>query len=139
MGGYAHLYFDAASHPAHDEIFYISAAVEDQVHRVADEYYRQSLQATGAQDSLKITSVSLKYGDLYDFDSTWAPPHETHKLGTDVDINGRTSTSPQQHQVLKRIGESVGWARRCDPHPPSAAQKNHVHCYFGPPYGPTGQ
>jgi hypothetical protein len=138
MGAHAHMYFDDAAHPTHDQIFWIKAEVEPEVHDLADEYYRQSAQSTGAQDSLKITSVSLKFGGLYDFDGTWAPPHETHKLGTDVDINGRTSTSPQQHQVLKRIGEAAG-ARRCDPHPPNATVRNHVHCYFGPPYGPAGQ
>jgi hypothetical protein len=138
MGSYTHMYFDDAAHAGHDQIFWIRAAVEAQVHQVADEYYRQSAQTTGAQDSLKITSVSLKFGGLYDFHNDWALPHETHKLGTDVDMNGRTNTSPQQHQVLKRLGEAAG-SRRCDPHPTNEPVKTHVHCYFGPPYGPTGQ
>jgi hypothetical protein len=138
MSSYPHMYFDQTPHPAHDSIFFIRASDENLVHRIADSYYLQSAQATGEQDSLKITSVSLKYGGLYDIDGNWVIPHEVHKLGTDVDMNGRTAASPRQHQVLIDIGLKVG-ARRCDEHPMQDPIKTHVHCYFGPPYGPTGQ
>jgi hypothetical protein len=139
LSGHTHMYFDPSSHPAHDSIFFIKPSVESHVHRAADEYYLQSPQATGAQDSLKITSISLKYGGLYDIDSNWAIPHETHKLGTDVDVNGRNPNSPQLHEVLRRITEAVTPARKCEAHPLNASVKTHLHCYFGPPYGPKGQ
>jgi hypothetical protein len=135
MAAYPHMYFDAVG-SMHDGIYFIRPTHEDRVHGVVDRYFAQSLQATGAQDSIKITSVSLKFGGLYDIDDNWVTPHETHKLGTDVDMNGRTSTSAQQHQVIGDIGEANG-ARLCEPH--GDPTPNHVHCYFGPPYGPRGQ
>ncbi len=36
---------------------------------------------------LSVNDISLPGGGLFDVDGTWSPPHVSHRIGTDVDIN----------------------------------------------------
>ena len=53
----------------------------DALQEIAQEY--RSL--TGRQ--LSVNDISLPKGGLFDFYATYAPPHRTHRTGTDADIN----------------------------------------------------
>lgn len=36
---------------------------------------------------MSVNDISLPTGGLFDFNSTWKAPHQTHRTGKDVDIN----------------------------------------------------
>ncbi len=127
--GVEHLYLDSIT-SNHDDIFFATPRAHDITEVIARDYYVESPRETGEQDSLKITSISLRYGGLKDNNNDWRPPHRTHRLGTDVDVNGWDPLDAELHKVLIKLGQRAG-SRLCEPHgdPP-----NHVHCFTGPRY-----
>ena len=55
---------------------------------------------------LSVNDLSLPDGGLFDFKNTWSPPHNTHRTGTDADINrtdgGGVKRDCWQDEDLKR-------------------------------------
>jgi hypothetical protein len=50
-----------------------------------------------------INDMSLEWGGLFDLDSSWAPPHKTHRRGENVDVRIRDKNEEQQFQLRKII------------------------------------
>lgn len=48
---------------------------------IAEEYYDLTDRI------LSINDISLPRGGLFDYKKTWKPPHDSHRTGTDADIN----------------------------------------------------
>lgn len=60
---------------------------------------------------LSINDISLPKGGLFDYKNNWAAPHQTHRTGTDVDINrtdgGNVYTNCWADRELKRAVEKI--------------------------------
>ena len=65
--------------------------------------------------NLFVNDISLPWGGIYDFKSTWQPPHKTHRLGRDVDVN-RSNMSDAERQFFQQNAEALGF--RVELHPP---------------------
>ena len=91
-------------------------------HILPDNHYGTSTANTGLvaiatqyageypQSVLQYNDQSLPWGGLFDIGPTqncptcvyWQPPHESHRLGTDCDID-KTIVPPERHATVKRI------------------------------------
>ena len=82
----------------------------------------QALRALGRayylefQTNLFINDMSLQTGGLFDIQGAWAPPHQTHRTGRDVDIN-RSSMTSAQRTFFTTTAESLEF--RVELHPPN--------------------
>lgn len=106
----------------HFSVFYVTPVVKDSTYRLADDYYLESAQT----DSLRVNAASLIFGGLNDAPTPdWTWPHQSHRLGTDLDLDGK-SDSTHYHDRIIRIGHQLGF-KLCEPHgdPP-----DHVHCFW---------
>jgi hypothetical protein len=63
------------------------------------------------------------YGGINDVNRNWAPPHNTHRVGTDVDFDGNADSQRVWDRVIL-AGQRGGGFARCEVH-----NRNHVHCY----------
>lgn len=109
------LFFDDIT-SNHFDVFAVRPDVGSRVGLTAAAYR----SITG--DRLRVNAASLPFGGLNDVRFDWSPPHQTHRIGTDVDLDS------ENHSVdLLRIIESLGVAagfRKCEVH-----GGNHIHCY----------
>lgn len=73
---------------------------------IAREYFKKT---DGRK--LSINDISLPKGGLFDYKNNWAAPHQTHRTGTDVDINrtdgGEVYTNCWADYELKRAVEKA--------------------------------
>ncbi len=76
----------------------------DALQEIAQEY--RSL--TGKQ--LSVNDISLPKGGLFDFHATYAPPHSTHRTGSDADIN-RAGVNCNVDKELKLAVETIAERR----------------------------
>ncbi|WP_438393621.1 hypothetical protein [Caballeronia sp. DA-9] len=83
----------------------------------------QKIQQLGAQfhakfgKNLFVNDMSLHDGGLYDFHSTWAPPHATHREGRTVDVNS-TSMSSEEKAFFKVTATGLGFRVALESTPP---------------------
>lgn len=106
----------------HAEIFYMQPGYQAKTNATAD-FYRESFGGT-----LTVNAGSLPFGGIADVNRNWNPPHSTHRIGTDLDIDGGADNA-RVFQRLILAGERGGGFAKCEPH-----NGNHVHCY-GRRYG----
>ncbi|HET9830608.1 MAG TPA: hypothetical protein VFP91_02815 [Vicinamibacterales bacterium] len=68
--------------PAHPDSHYGTPAMNGALTGIADAY---AMAFPGAR--LAINDMSIEPGGLFDYRGTWAPPHVSHRLGNDADLN----------------------------------------------------
>ena len=68
--------------PAHPDSHYGTPAMNGALVGIADSY---AMAFTGVR--LAINDMSIVAGGLFDYQGTWAPPHVSHRLGNDADLN----------------------------------------------------
>jgi hypothetical protein len=49
--------------------------------------YYQAFAEVGVERPLSLNDMTLPLGGLFDVKHNWAPPHRSHRDGTDLDIN----------------------------------------------------
>jgi len=74
--------------PTHPDNHYGTPTVVAAIAAIANDYHNAFPQA----QVLHINDMSLERGGLFDWQATWARPHQTHREGRDVDI--RLATIP---------------------------------------------
>jgi hypothetical protein len=81
-----------ASHP-NAVAFNIKPEHLSQLRKIADKYYQAFANDAsyqnehGVQRPLSLNDMTLPFGGLFDVYHNWAPPHRSHRDGTDVDLN----------------------------------------------------
>jgi len=60
------------------------------------------------QKNIWVNDMSLPHGGLFDHQSTWSPPHQTHRDGRHVDLNW-SSMSEEERTFFKSTAESLGF------------------------------
>lgn len=73
-------------------------------------------------ERLRLNAASLPFGGINDVRFDWAPPHQTHRIGTDVDLDSEVH-SIDKLRIIESLGEAAGF-RKCEIH-----GGNHIHCY----------
>lgn len=100
----------------HSNIYYMRPEYLAKTERAA-AYYRESFGET-----MVVTAGSIPFGGIADVLRNWNPPHSTHRIGTDLDVDG-SADNARVWQRLILAGRHGGYAH-CEPH-----NRNHVHCY----------
>lgn len=77
---------------------------------------------------LELEAISLPYGGLNDVNANWKTPHQTHRIGTDVDLDG-PDDSPSTHANIIRAGRHGGFVYCAAHGGQPGGRPNHVHCY----------
>jgi hypothetical protein len=103
----------------HTSIYYATPGAIASAYR-AQVFYDSMTNHT---DHLRVNAASLIYGGINDVTNNWAPPHRTHRIGTDVDFDGNADTQRVWDRVSLAATRGGGF-RRCEVH-----NRNHVHCY----------
>lgn len=111
----ANLFFDVTTSD-HFDVYFATPSTAARTQTAASNFAALS----GAP--MRLNSASLVFGGLYDIADNWAPPHTTHRIGTDMDIDGPSDT-PTIWEQLILAGQAAGF-RLCEVH-----NRNHVHCY----------
>lgn len=77
-----------SNHVAHQ--FYATPGMIEKLQKLATEV-RTTYQQEGGGYLVKISfnDLSLEYGGIFDYHSTWDPPHQLHREGKSVDLNSR--------------------------------------------------
>ena len=102
----------------HASVYYATSQMQQ--HAVAaNQFYRAS---TPDSVNFTVTAAALIYGGINDVVNNWRAPHTTHRVGTDLDIDGSSDT-PRVWNRLIAAGRRGGFAL-CEVH-----NQNHVHCY----------
>ena len=84
---------------------------------------------------LVVTDASLAYGGLYDYQNTWAPPHKTHRVGTDIDVRSKNIPKKDSQRKVdnRQEFESIVCRNYGYPKLEFPGQVNeHYHLYFFP-------
>ena len=102
----------------HNSLAYATQGAANATYR-AQRYYKELTEGT---DFLSMNAASLIYGGINDVNNDWQGPHETHRVGTDVDIDGSADTQFVWDQVM--LAGTKGGFAHCEVH-----NSNHVHCY----------
>jgi len=89
------------------------------------------LGGSGHQCKICTNDQSLPWGGLFDYEQTWAPPHDGHRDGTSADISATINQCDPAHVVNMQEMEAACEANGADtgqtaPHPPGSP--NHTHC-----------
>ncbi|HEX7117188.1 MAG TPA: hypothetical protein VF212_00260 [Longimicrobiales bacterium] len=120
------IYFDNITSD-HNTVFFATGETVEATYRAALFYLL--LTATDDEEGiepLRVNAASLVFGGLNDVRHNWAPPHRTHRVGTDVDMDGKADSSgdnPRVWNKVKLAARAAGFPL-CQVH-----DLNHVHCY----------
>ncbi len=85
----------------HPDGTYGTSATTEELLMIAKKYFEKT---NGRK--LSINDMSLPKGGLFDYKTTWAPPHNTHRTGTDADIN-RAGVDCYYDKKLREAVEDV--------------------------------
>ena len=83
---------------AHSSNHYGTPYANSRIRAMATEYFDFYGESIGIND------MSLSGGGLFDHQGTWAPPHNSHRTGTSVDIDRCAQTLVRQ-RILNKIAE----------------------------------
>jgi hypothetical protein len=111
----------------HGDIYYVTPDTDTRTLWAAEAWFDNTNGQT-----LQLNASSLLFGGINDYRNNWGPPHQSHRTGADVDMDGipgPTGDTPRIWDQLIQIAELEGGFRRCDVH-----SRNHVHCYSGAIY-----
>jgi hypothetical protein len=75
-----------AEHP-NSVAFNIKPEHLSQLYKIANRYYQTYQNKRDVQRPLSLNDMTLPLGGLFDVNHDWAPPHRSHRDGTDVDVN----------------------------------------------------
>lgn len=79
-------------------------------------------------EMLVVTDASLALGGLYDFRNTWNPPHNTHRIGTDIDVRSKNIPDDNREEFEKIVCKNYGF-----PYLEAEGLDNeHYHLFFFP-------
>lgn len=77
-------------------------------------------------DPFVVTDASLEWGGQYDYNDTWAMPHLYHRIGTDIDVRGR-SIPDDNRRKFKNIVCKLGGFPKLEK---KGKPNEHFHIYF---------
>lgn len=100
----------------HTSIYYVRPWLRPVVLAMG-RYYHESFGRR-----LRLSAASLPWGGINDVNFDWTHPHRTHRVGTDMDINGPADNQAEFRRLIQ--SGKVGGFKKCDVH-----NGNHVHCY----------
>ena len=132
-GGYYFLKCEIEPCPSykHEDFYNVQSWVNGLFNKIAYSYYQKFPTA----QLLVVTDASLAYGGLYDYRNTWAPPHKTHRVGTDIDVRSKNIPNGKQRDAF----ESIVCANYGLPKLEFPGQASeHYHLFFLP-YKSTGK
>jgi hypothetical protein len=112
----------------HDDLFYVTRSVRDAAEQAGRNYEQATAALPGGSQVMQVNAASTKFGGINDINNDWNPPHSTHRVGYDLDIDGVNDT-PAVHRRLIRAAQRAGF-ERCERHGPPRRAPNHVHCYW---------
>jgi len=89
----------------HPEGTYGTQKTLTRLQAIAGKYFKK----TGRK--LSVNDLSLPWGGLFDIQNDWGPPHQTHRFGTDADINridgdGVFTSCPDDEMLEQSIQEA---------------------------------
>jgi hypothetical protein len=102
-----------AEHP-NSVAFFMKPEHLPQLYEIADEYYKKFHDNNAYQDEhgverpLSLNDMTLPLGGLFDIKHDWAPPHRSHRDGTDADVNRIVNNvtiecNPQDQVLIKTL------------------------------------
>lgn len=100
----------------HNDIYYVRPGIDRLTYSLGTHFARLDTR------TLFITAASLEFGGLYDINNDYSPPHNTHRIGTDVDLDAGDNNEGTFRKII-RAGFEARLAP-CEIH-----DKTHVHCY----------
>ena len=132
-GGYYFLKCEIEPCPSykHEDFYNVQAWVNGLFNKIAYSYYQKFPTA----QLLVVTDASLAYGGLYDYQNTWAPPHKTHRVGTDIDVRSKNIPKKDSQRKVdnRQEFESIVCRNYGYPKLEFPGQVNeHYHLYFFP-------
>ena len=83
------------------DIHWVTSTTKSRIETLASLYYAKY------KERLMVNDGSLRYGGLYDYNETWAPPHWGHREGKNVDIYP-TAPDSIKWEFLKDKIEELG-------------------------------
>ncbi|MBI5197218.1 MAG: hypothetical protein HZA19_01270 [Nitrospirae bacterium] len=89
----------------HPEGTYGTSKTLTRLQAIADAYFEFT------DRKLSVNDLSLPWGGLFDINNNWLPPHQTHRFGTDADINrtdggGVLTNCPDDKMLEQSIQET---------------------------------
>ncbi len=79
------------------DIHWVTPTTQTRIEFLAALYYAEY------NENLKVNDGSLRYGGLYDYNETWAPPHSEHREGKNVDIYPTTVSNAKWDFLRENI------------------------------------
>lgn len=110
----------------HSDIYYVTPEANAATLRTAAAW-RDNTGRT-----LQLNASSLIFGGINDVQNSWKPPHQAHRTGADVDMDGIPGAAGDTPRVWNQViltATAGGGFRKCEVH-----NKDHVHCYSGAVY-----
>jgi len=89
--------------PSHPDNHYGSPPFNTALHGLATFFFERY------EVPLEYNDMSLVQGGLFDFHDNWSPPHDEHRLGTNVDLRIRSGDTPFSDRQLDWI--RLVWTR----------------------------
>jgi hypothetical protein len=126
-GGYYNLKCDIQSCSGynHKDFYNVQLWVKSLFDIIAEKYHEKFPQV----ELLVATDASLTYGGLYDYKNTWASPHNTHRIGTDIDVRSKNIAAGQRRKDFERfVCDNYGLPKLEF----SGSDNEHYHLYFFP-------
>ncbi|HEY4612947.1 MAG TPA: hypothetical protein VII11_08200, partial [Bacteroidota bacterium] len=75
---------------------------------------------------LRINDMSLAWGGPFDIRNNWNTPHQTHREGTNADIDDFARDSNNQMRVITKV-QLVDWLKKVNNRPRVIDEGNHFH------------
>ena len=120
-------YYSLKTQPSdnkHTGVYNVSSWVRGLFNRIA-AIYNQRFPDDG---TLVVTDASLAWGGLYDYMNTWSPPHNTHRIGTDIDVRSWNIPDNNREEFEKIVCINYGFPKLEFP----GQSNEHYHLYFFP-------
>lgn len=108
----------------HTDFYNVQSWVGSLFNIIAEEYNK----SFSSDEMLVVTDASLAWGGLYDYKNTWNPPHNTHRIGTDIDVRSKNIPEDNRDEFEKIVCENYGFPKLEF----SGKPNEHYHLYFLP-------
>ncbi|MBI4822855.1 MAG: putative metal-binding motif-containing protein [Nitrospirae bacterium] len=107
----------------HVDFYNVQSWVKGLFDSIAELYHKRFPSAP----LLVVTDASLEWGGLYDYKNTWTSPHNTHRIGTDIDVRSKNIPIGINRNAFKRfVCRAAGF-----PYLEYLGQDNeHYHLFF---------
>lgn len=108
----------------HSNFYNVASWVKGLFGKIATAYHEKFPNAS----SLVVTDASLLWGGLYDYKNTWAPPHNTHRIGTDIDVRSKAIPDKNKSKFEEFVCSNYGFPKL----EYEGLPNEHYHIYFFP-------